>query len=172
MELSNHSYDPTYDDLETHTERLSLQEKLQRKYFLFKTNFSAELKEWPQNINCALAIAVISLPVILSQVDLVNLKSPPGHNIPYWSGFAGMILGYILSFLIHGGGLLYKSFTDGNTFMVMIQNQTYGIRSLPATVVGAGLLILLMVYMKLHKVSRMIPYCILVGFQFSVGKSC
>ena len=135
----------------------------------WKTKWLAELKKWPQNFNTAIALVTILIPNTLLYVSIIN-ETVQGPGIKYYKLVFSCILGFIVSAFFHGGGLHFQSFTLVQSFVLMVQVKAYGKRSLPTTVIGLGVFMLIMIFMRLHKIIKAMPYCILIGFRFSLGR--
>lgn len=134
-----------------------------------KNKWLTELKKWPQNLNTAVALVAIIIPNALFYVTVINESVHIGSGIKYHKMVLGVILGFLMSAIFNGGGLHFKTFTMVQAFVLMVQMKTYGVASVSPTCIGMGLIMLMMVYMRLHKVIKVMPYSILVGFQFSMG---
>lgn len=133
------------------------------------TDWKADLKQWPQNLNPAISNVLITAPFIVSRINFINKWVPETQQISTGATFWTMLICYILSYFIHGKGLIFKTFTSMQAFILIVQIENYGIKSLPMTVVGTGLFILFAVATKLHDIMKFMPNCVMVGFQMSVG---
>ena len=133
------------------------------------SDWRTDLKKWPENLNAAISNVVITAPFIVSRVMFINKWIPETHHISNGSAFWAMLICYFFSFLFHGGGLIFKTFTAMQAFVLIVQIENFGIQSMPMTVVGTGLVVLFAVATKLYDIMKFMPHCILVGFQMSVG---
>jgi hypothetical protein len=136
----------------------------------FKEKWVAGIKEIPVNINPGIALATILFPNALFIIAIVNERIVKDQQIEYPRVFFGILVGLVMSFLFNGGSLYFKSLTQVQAFILIAQIKSYGIDSLHFTGIGTGLVMFMVIYMKVHKVMRSMPYCLLVGFRFSLGK--
>jgi MFS superfamily sulfate permease-like transporter len=133
------------------------------------SDWKTDLKQWPKNLNAALSNVAITAPLIVSRIAFINKWVPESEKLSPGVTLWAMLICYSMSFAIHGGGLIFKTFTTMQAFVLIVQIENYGVSSMPMTVIGTGLVILFAVATKLYDIMKFMPNCVLVGFQMSVG---
>lgn len=160
---------PSSQFTETDTNIFSSNYRLNEKTQDLFDEYSKSLKAWKSNLDAAVANVAITVPVTLAQIAMINEYTAEKQQISYVYGFLSLFVSYLFSFLLNGGSMLYKALSQIQAFIIMIQIQAYGLDGLRYTCVGAGLFLILLVVLRVHRITEILPNCILLGFQFSMG---
>lgn len=120
-----------------------------------------KINQWPANLMAGLTVAIIALPLAMAFAIASGVKPEQGL---YTAIIAALVVG------IFGGSRVQIAGPTG-AFIVILANITaqYGVNGLQIASLMAGIILLLMGFVKLGSVIKFIPDPVIVGFTSGIG---
>ena len=121
------------------------------------------------NFNAAVATVLVSIPTTLSLILALNYHTPKNEDISPQIALISLAFGLLTSFALNGGSGLFKAFTASQSMILLLQIRQFGVKSIFSTTILTGVILLLFFFMRVHKLVRFTPTCIIKGLQSGTG---
>ncbi len=123
------------------------------------------------NLNAAIVNFIVNIETTIAIVLILNQGIPnPRDRITYGIAIISILFSYLMSFLLNGDQPFFKGFSLAQAYIIQTQIIKYGKNSIYSTCFLTGLIVICLTAVKLYRIVRVTPVCMLIALQISVGK--